>query len=78
MTSSTKSVGQAKPGKERKKSFRELFTLEEIAHYGIAAIIYIALGVWLQDLVLNWVFGPIYIIVWMWIMPPLVNRVRSR
>ena len=64
--------------KKREKSFRELFTVEEIAHYSIAALIYIALGVWLKDVVLNWVVGPLYIIAWMWIVPPIVKRVRGR
>ena len=64
--------------KPPKKPFRELFSRDELLHYGIAALIYIGLGVLFQDVVLNWIVGPLFIVAWMWFMPPLVKKWRER
>lgn len=74
--------GSAKePGKSKelkKKSFRELFSCAELLHYGIAASIYIGLGILFQNWVLNWLVGPLFIVLWMWFVPLLVNKWRAR
>ena len=61
-------------GKPKKKSFRELFSRNELWHYGIAALVYIILGVLLRDVVLNFVVGPLFIVVWMWQIAPLIDK----
>lgn len=66
------------PSRPRKKRFRELFSRDELWYYGIAAVIYIALGILLTNLVLNWIVGPLFIVLWIWFVPPLVDRWRSR
>ncbi len=63
---------------DRKKSFSELFTTQEIVYYCLAVLVYIGLGVLLTDLVLNFVVGPLFFIGWMWVVPPLWERWRSR
>ena len=60
------------------KSFRDLFGKEELIHYGVAVVVYILLGLWLRDKILNVGVGPLYFIAWMWIVPPLVDRLRGR
>ena len=65
-------------GKPTKKSFHELFSCDELWHYGVAAVTYIILGLFLKDLVLNWIVGPLFIVVWMWKVQPVVDRKRTR
>ena len=65
-------------GKPRKKSFRQLFSRDEFWYYGLAAVVYILLGILLKSIVLNWIVGPLFIVVWMWCVPPLVDRWRNR
>jgi len=60
------------------KSFRKLFRRDELLHYGIAAVIYITLGVLFQGIILNWIVGPLFIVGWMWLVPPLVEKWRPR
>jgi hypothetical protein len=70
--------GARKPKvKARKKSFRELFTGQEIGYYGSAMLVYIGLGVLLTDMGLNFVVGPLFFIAWIWIVPPLWERWRE-
>lgn len=64
--------------KPLKKPVRKLFSRGELCHYGVAAVVYIILGVLLQGAVLNWIVGPLFIVVWMWWVPPLVEKWRSR
>ena len=61
----------------RKKSFGELFTTREIV-YLLAVVVFIALGVLFTNRVLNFVVGPLFFIGWMWVVPPLWERWRSR
>ena len=65
-------------GRPSKEPFRKLFSRDELWHYGIAAVVYITLGVILQDLVLNFVVGPLFIVAWMWWVPPLVEKWKVR
>lgn len=71
-------VHVAKPAKVRKKSFRELFAKDELVYYGVAMLVYIALGVLLTDIVLNFVVGPLFFIGWIWVVPPAWQRWRRR
>ena len=64
--------------KPLKKPLRKLFSLEELWHYGIAAVVYIILGLLFQDAVLNSAVGPLFIVLWMWWVPPLINKWRAR
>jgi hypothetical protein len=67
-----------KPSKPAKRPFRELFSRNELWHYGIAAAVYIILGVLLRGAVLNFVVGPLFIVVWMWQVAPLIDKWRAR
>ena len=62
----------------RKKSFSELFTVEELLLYGAAMVVYIVLGLLFKDKVLNVGVGPIFFVLWIWIVPPLFRRIRER
>jgi fucose permease len=63
--------------KPKKKTFSELFSHKELWHYGIAALVYISLGVLFQNWVLNFVVGPLFIVVWMWRVAPLIDKWRA-
>ncbi len=65
-------------GNPPKKPFRELYSRDELWYYGSAAITYITLGVLVRDVVLNWIVGPLFIVAWMWWMPVLVGKWRTR
>ncbi len=65
------------PKETSKKSFGELFSRQEIGYYGSAIIVYFLLGVIFRDRVLNIGVGPLFFIVWIWIVPPLWERLRS-
>ncbi|MBM4462734.1 MAG: hypothetical protein FJ012_05275 [Chloroflexi bacterium] len=69
--------GSSKPSKPPKKPFRELFSRNELWHYGTAALVYIGLGLLLRGAVLNFVVGPLFIVVWMWQVAPLIDRWRG-
>lgn len=71
-------VNALSAGKKLKQPFWELFSRDEILHYSIAAAAYITLGVFLQDVVLNWVIGPLFIVAWMWWIAPIIDKARSR
>lgn len=64
--------------KLHEKSFRELFTRDELALYGTAIIVYILLGLAFRDKVLNVGIGPLFFIVWIWVVPPAAERLRKR
>ncbi len=62
----------------KKKPFGELFDRDELIYYGVAAVVYILLGLLLRDIVLNWIIGPAFITVWMWQVPPRVEKWKER
>jgi fucose permease len=68
-------TAKAKP---HKKSFQELFTKSELWLYGTGAIVYIGLGIILQNIVLNFVVGPLFIMTWIWVLPYLIDRWKGR
>ncbi len=65
-------------GKPPKKSFRQLFSRDELVYYGVAAVVYIILGLLVQELILNWVVGPLFIVAWMWWVPPFIEKRRGQ
>ena len=71
-------IETGRSGKPPKKPFRKLFSRNELWHYGIAAVVYIILGLLFQEAVLNFVVGPLFIVLWMWCIPPLINKWRAR
>ena len=75
---SRSAVPPSSSGKPPKKPFRKLFSRDELWHYGIAAVFYIALGVLFKSAVLNVAVGPLFIVVWMWCIPPLIEKWRGR
>lgn len=65
------------PSKELlKQPFWKLFSRDEVLLYGYGALVYVLLGVLITDIVLNWIIGPLFIIVWVWQVPPLIDRWR--
>jgi len=77
-TQSGSAIEPGRSGKPPKKPFRKLFSRDELWHYGIAAVVYIILGLLFQEAVLNFVVGPLFIVLWMWWVPPLVDKWRAR
>lgn len=59
-------------------SFRELFPVDELKLYGSGTLVFIVLAIATHDVVLNWIIGPLFITVWVWYVPVLVERWRSR
>lgn len=51
---------------------------EEAAVYVGAAASYIALGVLLQGVVLNWIVGPFYFVCFVWASSSVLGRRRRR
>lgn len=62
----------------KEKSFVELFDRDELVYYGVAAVLYILLGLFLRDIVLNWIIGPAFITLWMWQVPAQVEKWKER
>lgn len=51
----------------------------ESAYLHVAAVLtYIPLGIFLRTPILNWIVGPMYLVLFMWWVPPLVDRLRGR
>lgn len=65
-------------GKLMKKPFHKLFSRSELVYYGIAALVYIILGVLFQNAVLNFAVGPLFIVLWIWCVPVLVEKWKAR
>ena len=59
-------------------SFRELFPAEELRLYAAGTVVFIVLAVLTHDVVLNWIIGPLFITVWAWYVPVLLERWRDR
>ena len=51
---------------------------QEATVYAGAAASYIALGVALQSIVLNWIVGPLYFVCFVWASSSVLGRRRSR
>lgn len=68
------------PSVERARhgSFRELFPAEELRLYGVGTVVFCVLAVLTHDVVLNWIIGPLFITVWAWYVPVLLERWRTR
>lgn len=64
--------------RSRKKHFSELYGKKELAYYATAIVVYILLGLFFTDKVLNFVVGPLFFIGWMWVVPPLWERWRGK
>ena len=47
----------------------------ELAVYVLAGVSYVVLGVFHKWL-LNWIIGPVWLVVWVWVVPVLVDRFR--
>jgi len=47
----------------------------ELVLYLLAGASYVGLGIFNKWL-LNWVIGPIWLVVWIWLVPGLVDRAR--
>ncbi|MDD5093430.1 MAG: hypothetical protein PHV74_03500 [Dehalococcoidia bacterium] len=62
----------------KKKRFGEQFPKSELWYYGTGALVYIVLGLLLQNIVLNFVVGPLFIVAWIWCLPPLIDRWKGR
>ncbi len=77
-TSHNQSVNIKTTNTFKKKSFRQLFNREELWYYGIAGLIYIGLGLLVQNWVLNLGIGILFILVWMWITPLIVAKLRAK
>jgi branched-subunit amino acid transport protein len=50
--------------------------LRTFATYGLAAAVYIAIGVAYQDFLLSVVVGMGYLVLAMWLLPAIVRRLR--
>ncbi len=68
------------PSVERAKhgTFRELFPASELRLYAAGAVVYCALALLVQDVVLNWIIGPLFITVWAWYVPVFQEKWRHR
>ncbi|NND73914.1 MAG: hypothetical protein HKN44_02805 [Ilumatobacter sp.] len=55
---------------------RRLTGAEEWVWYLVAAVTYIVAGIWHKWL-LNWIIGPVWLVVMICVGPPLVDRVRA-
>jgi hypothetical protein len=49
----------------------------ELTLYGLAAVVYVALGVRFGGLVLNWVVGPTFPFLVVYVLPLWVRRLRA-
>jgi hypothetical protein len=47
---------------------------EQFFLYAIAGVTYIILGVFLRTFVLNWVVGPLYLLLVVWIIPDWIRK----
>ena len=64
--------------KVRDKRCGDLFTVAELGYYGSAIVVYVILGVFLTDKVLNFVVGPLFFIGWIWVVPPVWQRLSQK
>jgi hypothetical protein len=46
--------------------------------YGVALVVYVALGIFTKTVVLNWIIGPLFLLLVLYLIPTLVRRVARR
>jgi hypothetical protein len=46
------------------------------AAYVAAFVVYVAIGYFLKSLVLNWIVGPIYLVLALYVLPKALGRAR--
>jgi len=44
----------------------------------ISALVYIALGLWLKGVVLNWIVGPLWLLITVYLLPAIVQMIGDR
>ena len=49
---------------------------KELAVYAAAAVVYIVLGVAIPELLFSWVEGAAFLLLAVWVLPALLERVR--
>lgn len=49
----------------------------ELVLYVLAGVSYIVLGMFHKWL-LNWILGPVWLVTWIWAVPALVDRLRTK
>lgn len=49
----------------------------ELALYVVSGVTYVGFGIFNKWL-LNWIIGPAWLVVWIWAVPAIVDRVRRR
>lgn len=59
-------------------TFRELFPASELRLYAAGTVVFCVLAMFLRDVVLNWIIGPLFITVWAWYVPVFQERWRAR
>lgn len=69
---------EASEERARHGSFRELFPADELKLYAAGTVVFIVLALLTHDVVLNWIIGPLFITVWAWYVPVLLERWRAR
>jgi hypothetical protein len=50
--------------------------VKEVVLYAAAAAVYIALGVFVPQVLISWPVGATYVLLAVWLLPALVRRVR--
>ena len=53
-----------------------LVARKELVVYVAAAVVYIVLGVAIPELLFSWVEGAIFLLLAVWVLPALLERVR--
>jgi hypothetical protein len=66
-------------GGDRAGFFRRLWRdHEEGVLYAVAVVVYIGLGLWLKTIVLNWVVGPLFPLLVVYLIPTWTRRAWAR
>jgi uncharacterized membrane protein (DUF485 family) len=50
--------------------------MRELAHYVLAGVVYVAIGVAFPDFLFSWVVAAAYLLVAIWLVPAGVRRLR--
>lgn len=57
---------------------RDLAGREAVWLHVAAVLTYVPLGVVVRTALLNWIVGPMYLVLFVWWVPPLLDRLRGR